>query len=361
MKTKLLKLLFLSVVLAACNSKYDTLEDGVYADIETAKGSIILELYAKDAPMTVANFITLAEGTNPKVSDSLKGKKYYNGIKFHRVVKNFVIQGGDPAGSGLGGPGYKFQDEFPKDSTGNLLYKHDSPGVLSMANPGPPSTNGSQFFITHRAIPHLDGKHSVFGKVVIGQNVVDSIAQNDVITSVKIIRKGTEAKNFDAVKAFNEGMANFPKLEKERIAKMAEVEKARYETYLKNKEVFYKKMDVSKAKKTNSGLQFLKLKKTSGKKVVENKPTTVNYTLYFADGRKFQSTLDKGGKPFTFQLDDKQRPVVPGFKEGMLQLRQGEKARIFIPYYLGWGERGSGPIPPKMDVIFDIEVLKVGK
>jgi cyclophilin family peptidyl-prolyl cis-trans isomerase len=359
MKTKFFKLLFVSVVfLAACNSKYDKLEDGVYADIETKNGSIILELYAKDVPMTVANFITLAEGTNEKVTDSLKGKKFYDGLKFHRVVKNFIVQGGDILGNGRGNPGYKFQDEFPKDSTGNLLCKHDSAGILSMANPGP-SANGSQFFITYRPTPNLDGKHSVFGKVVTGQSVADSIVPNDTIKSVRIVRKGAEAKKFDAVKVFNEGIAKYADIEKERIAKLAEVEKTRYENYIKNRDAFYKKMDVSKAKKTDSGLQFLKLKSKSGKKVTDNKDITVHYTLYFGDGKKLQSTLDKGSKAFTFNLS--KRPMIPGFKEAVLKMREGEKARLFIPYYLAYGERGGGPFPPKMDVVFDLEILKVGK
>lgn len=361
MKTKLLKLLFISIVfIAACNSKYNDLDDGVYAEIETQKGSILLELYAQDVPLTVANFITLAEGTNPKLADSVKGEKFFDGLTFHRVMKNFMIQGGDPTASGRGGPGYKFQDEFPKDSTGNLIYKHDGAGVLSMANGGP-STNGSQFFITHKPTPWLDGKHSIFGKVVTGQSVVDSIVRNDTIVSVSIIRKGSVAKNFDAVSTFSEEIAKFDEVEKERLAKAAEVEKIRYETYVKDRDAFFKKMDVAKAKKTASGLQILKLKNKYGKKVVENKPITINYTLYLGDGKKIQSTLDTGGKPFTFQLDNKQRPLIPGFKEGLKSLKEGEKARLFIPYYLAYGEKGGGPFPPKADIIFDIEILKIGE
>lgn len=371
MKTKLFKLLFISVVLAACNSKYKDLGDGIYADIETDKGSIVVELYEEDAPLTVANFITLAEGTNPKVPDSIKGKKYYDGLTFHRVVKGFIIQGGDPSATGSGPlPGYKFYNELSPNR------RHDSPGVLSMANGGI-NTNGSQFFITQKATPWLDGYdadgklkdcskyrvscHSVFGKVVTGLNIVDSIAQKDLIKSVTIVRKGSAANSFDAVKAFTEGMAKSSDVEKERLAKVAEAEKLRQEAYEKEKTAFYEKMDYDKAKESNSGLRVLKLKKTSGKKVVDNKPTKLNYTLYFANGKKFQSTLDKGGQPFTCQLDDKQRPVVPGFKEGLLKLREGEKARLFIPYYLGWGEKGNGPIPAKMDVVFEVEILKVGK
>ncbi|QMU64875.1 MAG: peptidylprolyl isomerase [Flavobacteriaceae bacterium] len=346
MKIKLVKLLFVSIVLlTTCKSKYDTLEDGVYADIKTKKGSIVLELYAKDVPMTVANFITLAEGTNSKVTDSLKGRRYYDGLKFHRVSKNFVIQGGDPLGNGLGGPGYKFHDEFPKDSTGNLLYRHDAGGVLSMANSGP-SANGSQFFITHRAAPHLDGVHSIFGKVVTGQNVVDSIVKNDTITSITIIRKGKEAKSFDAARVFDEGIAQYEVLEKERLAKV-EAEK----------EAFIATTNAQKAKaaKLASGLQIFTFEKGTGKKVKENTNTTIHYTLYLSDGKKIQSTV--GQTPFTFNFS--KRPMIAGFKEGLLKMKQGGKARLFIPYYLAYGERGGGPFPPKADIIFDIEVLKV--
>ncbi len=372
MKTKILKLLLVSaVVFAACDSKYSDLGDGLYADIETDKGAMIAELYAEDAPLTVANFITLAEGTNPKVPDSIKGKKYYDGLGFHRVVKNFIIQGGDPAGTGSGPlPGYTFYDELSTDR------RHDSKGILSMANRGV-NTNGSQFFITHKPTPWLDGYtadgvlkdcgkprvgcHSVFGKVISGLEVVDSIAQYDMIKSIKIVRKGSAAKSFDAVKVFNEGLAKAADVEKERLAKVAAAEKTRYETFVKECEAFYDKMGVAKATKTDSGLQYLKLNNTRGKKVTSTDEISINYTLYLGDGKRLQSSLDKGGKPFVFTIDDKSRPLIPGFKEGLLKLRQGEKARLFIPYYIAYGERGGGPFPPKADILFEVEVLKVGK
>lgn len=372
MKTKFLKLLFIGVVfLAACDSKYNDLEDGIYADIETDKGSMIAELYAKDAPLTVANFITLAEGTNPNVPDSIQGKKYYDGLGFHRVIKNFMVQGGDPSGTGGGPlPGYTFYDELSTNR------RHDDKGILSMANRGV-NTNGSQFFITHKPTPWLDGYtadgvlkdcgkpkvgcHSVFGKVLTGLDVVDSIAQYDMIKSIKIVRKGSDAKNFDAVKVFTEGLAKAADVEKERLAKVALGEKTRYETFVKECEAFYDKMGVANATKTDSGLQVLKLKKTKGKKVTSTDNISINYTLYLGDGKRLQSSLDKGGKPFVFKIDDPTKPLIAGFKEGLLKLRQGEKARLFIPYYIAYGERGGGPFPPKADILFEVEVLKVGK
>ena len=137
------------------------------ATFDTTKGIIRIELFAEQTPKTVENFETLC------------GKEYYDGLTFHRVIADFMIQGGCPEGNGTGGPGYKFEDEFHPD------LRHDGPGVLSMANSGP-NSNGSQFFITHGATPHLDGKHSVFGKVIEGQDVVDKIEKDDIMTTVKV-------------------------------------------------------------------------------------------------------------------------------------------------------------------------------
>ena len=170
-------------------------QDGIFAEFNTSKGKIVVELEYKKTPITVANFISLAEGKNPKANAKFKGKPFYDGLKFHRVIADFMIQGGCPDGTGASGPGYKFDDEIVAD------LKHSGKGILSMANAGP-ATNGSQFFITHKATPHLDGKHTVFGHVVSGQEVVDKIVKDDVITSVKIIRSGKEAKKFNAEKVF---------------------------------------------------------------------------------------------------------------------------------------------------------------
>lgn len=170
--------------------------EGIFAAIKTSKGDIKLKLEAQKTPLTVANFVGLAEG---KLTNSAKaaGVKFYDGLTFHRVIADFMIQGGDPAGTGAGGPGYNFRDEIHPD------LRHTEPGVLSMANAGP-GTNGSQFFITHVPTPWLDGKHTVFGKVTEGQNVVDAIQQGDKIISVEIVRIGEFAENFDAVKIFNQ-------------------------------------------------------------------------------------------------------------------------------------------------------------
>lgn len=326
-----------AVLFSACKSKYPALEEGLYADIQTNKGDVLVKLHHQDVPMTVANFVSLAEGNHPKATDSLKGKPFFNNTKFHRVIKNFMIQGGDPTGTGRGSAGYQFADEFPTDENGNLLYKHDSAGVLSMANSGP-KTNSSQFFITHKATNWLDRKHSVFGKVHLGQSVVDSIQKNDYIKEIAIIRIGSSAKKFDAPMIFSS-----------EIAREAEAQKKLVGSF---------KTDKKRATETTSGLKYLTLTKGNGKQVNPAIPTTVHYTLYLANGKKIDSSLDKG-KTFTFTID--KMGLIAGWKEGMKLMREGDKTRLFIPSFLGYGDKNMGSIPANSDLIFDIEVLKVGK
>ena len=195
--TEIRKILFLliTVLFFSANTLAGSLKDGLYAKMQTSKGEIVLRLFYKLAPLTVANFVGLAEGSK-EWKDPVTGKtrktRYYDGLSFHRVINDFMIQGGDPLGTGTGGPGYTFQDEFHPD------LKHSKAGILSMANAGA-NTNGSQFFITHVPTPHLDNKHSIFGEVVDGMNVVNSIVKGDLIKTVTVMRKGESAKSFDSV------------------------------------------------------------------------------------------------------------------------------------------------------------------
>lgn len=344
---KIFKVLAASIlVFSACNSgnKKDLI-DGLYANVETNKGEILLELYAEDTPLTVSNFVALAEGNHPKVADSLKGINFYDGVKFHRVIPNFMIQTGDRTGTGSGNNGYRFADEFPLDSVGGLKYKHDAPGVLSMANSGVAS-NSSQFFITHKDTPWLNNKHTVFGKVLEGQNIVDSIAQNDTIVRVEILRYGKLAKNFDAPKEFE---IQLIEAEKRELVRLEQEEAA--------KKVFLEKMGIADAKATNSGLKILSLQKGRGRKVNRTRKITISYTLHTAAGKLIQST--EGKDPYIFSMD--KRPSIKGFEEGLSTMRKGDKKRLFIPYTLGYGIKGAGPIPPKSDLVFDIEVLEVAK
>jgi cyclophilin family peptidyl-prolyl cis-trans isomerase len=347
---KLAYILFALVILTGCKNEYANLENGVYADMQTDQGKILLKLYHRDVPVTVANFVSLAEGNNPNVVDSLANKPYYNKLGFHRVVLDFMIQGGDPQGDGMGGPGYTFFDEFPRDSLGNLIYKHDSPGVLSMANLGA-NTNGSQFFITHKATPWLDGIHTIFGEVITGMQAVDSIKQYDVIQSVKIVRIGEEAESFDAPKIFAEGTAAYFIEIEEKRKKLEADRKLFLENLKKQKE---------EAKLTESGLKILTLKEgdKKGKKFNRAQMAYIHYSIRVEEGGKLiQST--EGDQPFGFILD--QRPMITGVTEAITNMREGDKARLFVPYYLAYGESGYGPIPPKADIVFDLELLKVGE
>lgn len=353
-------------------------EDGLFAAIKTNKGNIILKLEYQKTPITVANFVSLAEGTNTAVAEKYKGKPYYDGLKFHRVIANFMIQGGDPTGTGSGDPGYKFTDEITD-------LKHDSPGILSMANAGS-GTNGSQFFITHKETPWLDGKHTVFGKVVSGQDVVNAIAQNDVMESITIIRNGKDAKKFDAAKVFTNYIADKDILDKEIIAKREELLKKEQEIALqKQKELEakfapvcaskkeYLDQEKTKATTTDSGLQYVVIQKGSSIKPADGTNVTINYSGFLENGQLFDSCIEEVAKQFG-KFDERRaaadgyKPMpatigggrfIKGFDEGLSLLNIGDKAIFFIPSNLAYGERGAGNvIPPNADIIFEIEIVK---
>jgi peptidyl-prolyl cis-trans isomerase A (cyclophilin A) len=346
-------------------TKYADLADGLYANMETNKGEILLKLEFEKTPITVANFVSLAEGTNEQVIDSLKGKPFYDGIIFHRVIKDFMIQGGDPTGTGQGSPGYKFKDEFPKDEGGQLVLKHDKSGILSMANSGP-ITNGSQFFITHKDTPWLDGKHTVFGNVIKGQEVVDSITQNDKILTIEIIKLGKAAKKFKAAKEFSKFFENF-KEEKKIIEEKIKIAQDNFITKIND--------NSDKFIELPSGLKYIITETKNGKKPKMGADIKVNYAGYFTDGRLFETSYkevaklyqvydhirdDKGGyAPFTTQYSSEAR-LIPGFREGLLQMKIGDKAMFFVPSHLGYGAQGTGGvIPPNTDLIFELEIVEL--
>ncbi|WP_139957942.1 peptidylprolyl isomerase [Flavicella sediminum] len=336
--------LLLSLFVLACNNENSHLDKGIYASIETDKGNILLKLHQKETPLTVANFVSLAEGTNDKVVDSLKGKEFYNNLPFHRVIPDFMIQGGDIKRNGSGNPGYKFADEFPKDKEGNLLFSHDKKGILSMANSGP-NSNGSQFFITHKETPWLNGKHTIFGEVVEGLNIVDSIAQGDLMHRIEIIRVGSDAKNYDPNAVFSKAL-------KDREAQEIENKK----NQLKDSIAFSEKMMEAKARVLPSGLKILSLEKGNGKKVELGSRVQVHYTGYFAHGEIFDTSSKRNQ---TFDLTVGVDRVIEGWTEGLQEMQEGEKARLFVPYDLGYGADGYGPIPAKASLIFDVEVVKI--
>ena len=383
--------------------KYPDLGDGLYAEFVTSKGTMVAKLTPEKTPLTVANFVALAEGTHPMVIDSLKGKPFYNGLIFHRVMDNFMIQAGDPSATGAGSPGYKFGDEL--DPT----LKHDKPGILSMANPGA-NANGSQFFITEKATPWLDGYdadgnlkncadpqtycHAVFGEVVLGLDIQDSISnvkvgirnrpeQDVIIEQLNIIRQGFDARKFDAKGIWE---AELPKLEEKRKKAEEEArqkaEEARKLQEEKSKNAAAETVVMlndykSKATKSSTGLMTYVIKKGTGPKVKQGQTVNVNYEGYFTDGGLFDSNLkeveEKYGK---FNAQKQQRgmyspspmkvspdaSLVAGFKEAMANMSVGEKLYAFLPSHLGWGERGSPPvIPANADTIFIIEIVEIAK
>ena len=309
------------------------MQDGIYAKITTEKGEILIKLTHKETPGTVGNFVALAEG-NMENEAKPQGKPYYDGLKFHRVIPDFMVQGGDPNGTGAGGPGYNFQDEFHQD------LRHDTPGVLSMANAGP-ATNGSQFFITHVATPWLDDMHTVFGNVVEGMDVVDSIAQGDTMQKVEIIRVGEEAKKWNAIEAFR-GFTG------EREARLDKIKQEEEDEIKKISEGF---------ERTKSGLLYKIILKGNGKKAEEGKTVSVHYKGMLTDGTVFDSSY-KRKEPIEFPLGRGQ--VIEGWDEGIQLLQEGDKARFVIPSHLAYGERGAGGvIPARATLIFDVELMKV--
>ena len=309
------------------------MKDGIYAAVHTQKGILTLQLHYKQTPATVGNFIGLAEGTLANEVKS-NGTPYYDGLNFHRVIPDFMIQGGCPQGSGVGGPGYQFDDEIDPS------LRHDKAGILSMANAGP-GTNGSQFFITHVPTPWLDGKHTVFGCVVEGQEIVDSIAQGDTIDKIEIQRVGKDAQDWDAIAAFND------------FNQMAQ---ARIEAQMAKQVEELEKVSAG-FQQTASGLRYQIIQEGAGEQATAGKTVSVHYKGQLLDGTVFDSSY-KRQQPIDFVLGQGQ--VIPGWDEGVSLLKVGDKARFVIPSDLAYGSRGAGGvIPPDAALLFDVELVAV--
>lgn len=307
------------------------MQDGLYAKFTTTKGEITILLTHDKTPGTVGNFVGLAEGTQEN-KEKDKGIPYYNGLKFHRVIPDFMIQGGCPQGSGMGGPGYQFEDEFHPE------LRHDTAGVLSMANAGP-GTNGSQFFITHGPTPWLDDKHTVFGKVTDGQSVVDKIVQGDTIESVEILRIGADAESFDAQAAFIQFEADKQKrLEAQKAAQAAAL------------------AEITEGfTQTESGLFYSIEKKGEGEQPQKGNTVKVHYKGELLDGTVFDSSF-KRNQPIEFSIGVGQ--VIPGWDEGIALLTKGAKATLIIPSDLAYGSAGAGGvIPPNATLKFEVELV----
>ncbi len=385
----------------SCKGQYADLDDGLYAEFITNKGTMVAKLHYDKVPVTVANFVALAEGNHPMVDDEFKEKPYYDGTTFHRVIDKFMIQGGDHTATGSGNPGYRFVADFSPD------LKHDKPGILSMANGGGINTNSSQFFITEVPDPRLNGFdekgnlkpcerrgvscHSVFGELVVGLDVQDSISnvkvvdpkarnhkpiEDVVITKLNIIRKGNEAKKFDAPKIFNEEM---PKVEDNLKALKEEQQKKAKELANKAKADWLKSNEEMEGRRIESptGMAMIFTKEANGEQPKSSDRVTINCAGYFEDGTLFWTTwkdvAEKNGKFDQRQEDAGQykafempynqtATLVAGFKEAMLNMKVGDEARVFIPYYLGYGEAGRPPvIPGGTNLIFDIQLESIKK
>jgi len=349
-------LIILSIIvgLFGCTNKAMK-DDGIYAIFKTSYGEFICKLFYDKAPVTVGSFVGLAEGsiefTDSKTNQKVK-KPYFDGIIFHRVVKDFVIQAGDPLGNGTGGPGYDFVDEIDP----SLLF--NEAGILAMANRGP-NTNGSQFFVTLAPTEHLNGRHTIFGKVVDGMETVKKIglAKTDeqmnkpftpiTINSVKIVRVGKNAKEFNAPESFAKNQEIILKQEEEKKVKMKE--------FLKTLGVDEEKIITIK----ENGLQYFVRKEGKGKTPVAGDTITAHYAGYLVDGTKFDSSFDRN-QPFETQIGVGR--VIPGWDEAFLKMKEGEKRVLILPYYLAYGERGYPPvIPAKATLIFDVELISVKK
>jgi peptidyl-prolyl cis-trans isomerase A (cyclophilin A) len=366
MKNFWMTALFMGGLLSSCNSQNAVvingekmeLEDGIYAHINTSQGDILIDLAQDLAPMTTANFVALAEGNHPLVSDEFKGKPFYDGLIFHRVIPSFMIQGGDPQGSGMGGPGYKFENETSTELSHKL-------GAVSMANSGP-NTNGSQFFITVAETAHLDGGYNVFGYVLSGQDVANAISSTPrnsgdrpdtdvVMNTVTIIRSGSAFKDYDAVAEFNGAKSG-----------LGDKKKAK-EQELLNKVKEY----AEGADSTSTGMYYKVIEEGTGVKPNEGQKVLMNYSGYLLDGTLFDSSIEAdakaGGKynpkrtyaPLEVEAS-RNAGVILGWREALTMMNVGDKWRLIIPPHLGYGARGAGNvIPPNAWLIFDVEMVSL--
>jgi peptidyl-prolyl cis-trans isomerase A (cyclophilin A) len=331
------------------NKNMNNLEDGLYAKMTITKGIVIIKLFPEKAPLTVCNFVGLSEG---KIKNTAKGDgvPYYDNLKFHRVIsmangdgQDFMVQGGDPLGNGTGGPGYSFADEFDPS------LKHDVPGILSMANSGP-ATNGSQFFITIVPTPWLDGKHTVFGKVIEGQEFVNTTKTGDGIIKVEILRIGEKAKKYVAnQQVFDQLKGEVVKRAAEAKLKAKVAAQAEFDSMIKAK--------YPTAIKTESGLYYIVVQEGTGKPAVSGKNVKVHYAGAFFNGMEFDNSF-KRGEPLAFKVGVGQ--VIMGWDEGLTMMKEGAKYKLIIPYYLGYGEQGHpAGIPPFTNLVFDTELVSV--
>ena len=329
--------LVIAALAGACSTPRPDLEDGLYAQILTNRGGIIVRLEPEKAPLTVMNFVGLAEGVLENTHTD--GEPFYDGLTFHRVEPDFVVQGGDPAGNGSGGPGYRFPTETHPD------LRHDQPGVVAMANSGP-DTNGSQFYITMAATPHLDGGYNVFGEVVQGMDVVTSLEVGDRMREVNILRYGAEASEYEATQQ------QFDRLV-ERVYEAREQEAAR-----RREEALEAARErwpgLTQYEDTN--LLLATLEEGSGTEPREGDTVRVHIVFSLLDGTQLDSTVDRGEPEEYTYLSDR---IIPGLELAVGTLTTGERLVAVVPPELAFGEAGLPPaVPPNSYVVFELERIE---
>lgn len=314
------------------------LPNGLFAFIRTGAGTIVCSLEQDRAPLTVLNFVGLAEGSLE--STGTRGQPFYDGLVFHRVIKDFMIQGGDPEGMGTGGPGYKFGDEFDPE------LRFDTPGVLAMANSGP-ATNGSQFFITQVPTPWLNDKHSIFGKVLVGQDIVDSISQGERIEAIRIVRKGKAAE------AYRADQAGFNAL----VQSLAEKTKKKYQDDLATQEALLAAR-YPQAILEGSGIRSVLVRAPKdASRPGQGQTVMVIMKGRLANGKTVQFSPDNS--PMPLRLDQGRLP--PGFELALKSMGPGEQRIVILPPQLAFGETGYPPvIPPWSYLILELELVSLG-
>ncbi|QAA83122.1 peptidylprolyl isomerase [Aequorivita sp. H23M31] len=361
-------ILFLTLAFASCQEKYPDLGDGVYAEFVTNKGTFVAKLYNEATPLTVSNFVALTEGTNGKIDSLYKGKRFYDGLTFHRVIKDFMIQGGDPKGDGSGNPGYAFPDEIVD------TLQFDRKGLLAMANSGP-ATNGSQFFVTLKETPWLNGRHTIFGEVVEGQDVVDAIGN---VETEKPGDKPVHPIIIEKVNIINKGKVKVPYFTDE-MSKIETEKKEKEERINKISDKKAKEFEQLRAKADSlpSGLKIYYNKKGEGEQPKEGDKILMNYAGYLTNGHLFDSNVFENAEKYEM-VDNmrkaagqynpvptdysKNAQLIPGFREGLLNMKVGDKTTLFIPAHLAYGERGiPGVIPPNSELIFELEIVGINK
>ncbi len=319
------------ISVTSCASGPD-LPAGLYARIDTAKGPVTILLAFDKAPLAVANFVGLAEGT----LDAHIGKRFYDGLTFHRVEQDFVVQGGDPAGDGSGDPGYNFPDEF--DPT----LRHDAPGVVAFANYGA-DTNGSQFYITLAAAPVLDDSYTIFGRVVEGMDAVMELAVGDVMTKVTILRIGDAAKSFKSdQEAWNQYYGSAAEGAKARI---------RATRKLVTDGIIAKWPGLVLRP---DGIMSMTLKEGTGQTMRRGYLVNIAYKGMLPNGQVFDQSILHGG-PYEFELGIGK--VILGWDMMVSEMKKGEKRLVAIPPEFAYGMEGAaGLIPPNSYILFELEV-----